>query len=276
MSRQTIYLSVAASLTVLVGIWLGLPLWMLIIIAVLFAFVPPLLTVGSSMHQMQWIGPFTEHTKRIKAGEAEVVRRELLERYDNGDRDLPVLVALSAAYAFLNDAPGAAKFAAKARAIVDAENDCKGRSLRARLRCDIVVIAEADALVTEGRFAEAAQKFANRLPNTAQTNFFRTLTAWYLFLAGEDDRVRGMLKRVKPPGGPLDLRRSISARYMLMLAYMRHKLTGANTNADLHTYSHAYVDWRRELERSAGTPFGERLRPVVEELRAMLDAEGEV
>ncbi len=272
-SRQTIYLSVAASLIVLIGIRLGLPLWTLIGIAVLFAFVPPILTVSSSLRQMQWIGPFTENTKRIKSGEADAVLREMRERYNQGDRDLTVLVTLSAAYNFLNDAAAATGYAAEARAVVDAENDCTGRSLRARLRCDIVVIAEADALVTEGRFTEAAQTFADRLPNTAQTNFFRALTAWYLFLANEDDRVRELLKRIKPPGGPLDLRRSISTRYMLMLAYMRHNLTDANTNADLHAYSHAYVEWRRELERSAGTPYGERLRPVVEELRVLLDAE---
>lgn len=274
-SRQTIYLSVAASVTVLLGIWIGLPLWMLIVITVLFAFVPPVLTIGPSMKQMQWIGPFTQYTRRIKEGEAKTVLHELRQRYDSGDRDLTVLVALSAAYAYLNDTAAAAGHAAEARAVVEAENDCAGRSLRARLRCDLVVIAEADALITAGEFRAAGEKFEKRLSNTAQTNFFRALTAWYLYLAGEEDRVRDMLRRIKPPGGPFDLRRSISARYMLMLAYLRHKLNDATITKELHEYSHAYVEWRRELERSAGTPFGERLRPIVAELRALLDAEGE-
>ncbi len=94
-----------------------------------------------------------------------------------------------------------------------------------------------------------------------------TFITWDYFLAGEEDRARDLLRRELPAGQTLE---KMTEMYMFILAYLRHKLLGMDTKAQMIYQRAQLVRWEDEARRHAHNPHGARLNEILPEIRALV------
>lgn len=268
--RRKIVLLVVEILMIALWAWQGWPWWTLILMLI----APPVLLTFADFMQIMaemtsWIMPFTELIALVKSDESDDIRDDLLDSYAKGQRNPTSLIALAAAYEYAGDGVSAQKYADEAYEQEDGESLCRQHAISARLKADALILARFDARIVQGRFSEAAQIMQERIPLGMQTNFMTALAAWAYYLAEQEDDARDLLRRIKPQPRWFRMSRSISARYLLVIAHMRHTLNGDNTRAEVLDLLPQIVGWEDTARRHAHNIYGQRLRAVLDDIKEL-------
>jgi len=268
--RRKLVLIATEVLMIALWAWQGWPWWALIPLLI----APPVaLTVMDFVQVMAemngWIVPFTELIALIKSDEGNEIREDLLDSYMKGERNPTTLLALAAAHEYIGDGAQAQRYADEVYVLEYGDNLCRQHGIGARLKADALILARFDALVVLGHFVEAAQLMQNRLALSMQANFMTALAAWAYFLAEQPDPARAMLRRIKPQPRWFRMSRSISPRYLLLVAHMRHTLTGADQRTEVLAHLPAIIAWEDTARRHAASRYGNRLRAVIEDIKQL-------
>lgn len=234
-----------------------------------------LYTYWTTWRTLEWYRVYSAYTVRIGRGDTEAVIAELTQRREQGDTSPLTAITLAAAYNYLGRGAEAEPYALEAFDAIMSSDLCSRTDISARARCDLAYLTRCDAMLTQGRFIEAAGGIRARMRDAMQPNFQTALAAWAYFLGGEHDSAREMLAEVREPGSRLDHTRLLSPRFIVLVAYMRHVLDDAETLDMLRDHAAALDDWDEAAARNAANPYGERLRAVLADIRALLDTYGE-
>lgn len=268
--RRKIVLIAAEGVMIALWAWQGWPWWALIPLLITPPVVFTLADFMQIMGEMSaWIVPFTELLALVKSDEGDEIREDMLDSYMKGERNPTTLLALAAAYEYIGDGTEAQRYAEEVYDLEDGDALCRQHGIGARLKADALILARFDALVVQGRFSDAAQIMQNRIALSMQTNFMTALTAWAYFLAEQPDEARAMLRRITPQPRWFRMSRSISPRYLLLVAHMRHTLSGDDQRAEVLTHLPQIIAWEDTAQRHAGSRYGERLRAVIEDIKQL-------
>lgn len=247
--------------------------WSLVGIALAIAFgvlVMWLFAVIWHRYRIAWNRRFLRTSKRLMAGEGDAVIAELAARRAAGDRSVPTAIALAAAYAYVGRGDDAEQLADEAIRGVVAANTCARRDLSSRMQCEYARLARYDALVVQGRFAEAAHSLRPGASEALQPNFMIALVAWAFFLANDAYNASIVLREVQLPGAFNAQARLLSPNYHLMVLYMRYLLLGENTLPMMRKLAGRLQHWEDSVARHAHNPYGARVRAILDDLHPLL------
>ncbi len=217
-----------------------------------------------------WILRYNRMIQRVQAGDAESLHQELTARYAAGSRTFDTLMGLVLASSYLERFAEAQPFADEARALVEQKRLCTRRDIVSRYTCDLVLYGQFDLAATQGRFSEAAHSLRPRVPDAASPNYMAAIIAWGFFLADDLYNARVVLDNVEPVGKPRDFKRYITPDYQFMVAYMRRVLFGEDTRAQLAELSDRFAHWEDQAAHHTTTPYGARLRAILDDIRPLL------
>lgn len=221
-------------------------------------------------HRIVWHRRYLRASKRLLAGEGNAVIAELKARRAVGDRSIPTAIALASAYSYMGRGLDAESLAEEAIQGVVAADLCARRDLSARMQCEYARLVRHDALIAQGRFAEAAHSLRPGASKALQPNFMIAIIAWAFFLANDTYNASIVLREVQLPGGFNAQARLLSPNYHLMVLYMRYTLLGENTMAAMRKLAGQLKVWEASAARHAHNLYGARLRVILDDLSPLL------
>ncbi len=232
-----------------------------------------LVAYWQTWHSLGWHRTYHAFMTRIGSGDADAVIDELTQRRAQGDTSPLTTITLAAAYTHLGRGIEADPFALEAFNAITA-HACAATGFSSRGRCDLAYLTYCDALLAQGRFIAAASTMRTHMRDALQPQFQTALTAWAYFLGDDHDTAREVLSEIPASWPRRDDTRRLSSRFLLLLAYIRHKLhvfEDSDTIADLDTHAAALDDWDAYATRNAANPYGARLTAIAADIRALLN-----
>ena len=217
-----------------------------------------------------WSQRYNTLVARVQAGDFETVHEELVQRYGSGERCIEILAGLALIQPRLGRWREAERYADELRAYVEQRGLCARTDVSSRARCDLALYAQADVLIAQGRYADAANSLRPRVPDAAAPNYMTAIIATCYFLAADAYNAGVVLQHVKPVKKSEDYAAYITPEYQFMVAYMRHVLNGEDTRADLANLSDCFPRWEAEAARYTDSPYGERLSAILDDIRPLL------
>lgn len=236
---------------------------------VLFAFLAGGV-VGGIYAVRYWLGmgEMRKLQQRVKQAETEAHLRELLARWEQGERSLELKVGISLSYNGLNQYEQAETFAQQVCAEIDL-NTRKRRKPSRRAMIDSAHLALAIARIYQGKFSEAAQGLNAYRPHGLLHD---TLAAWSGFasmLADDNETALNTVAEIKP-GKNAGLEHHLADHMRFMVAYMRYRLWGDDTTAQLYELRDQFGAWRGEFSQNNNPIFRARLYPLLENISTLI------
>jgi hypothetical protein len=226
--------------------------------------------IALGLFQARGLRPINRAIKRLIAGETDAVIAESGAKWAQGDHSLEKAIILSIAYSYQGDGVEGEKFACEALAALEKRGLSRKTDKVSRIFVELGAITFYDARVTQGRYIEAAHYLNQHLANAVRPNYLAVAVANAFFLGNDVDNARAALTMVQPPGGPRNQEKWIPPKYLFMLAYLRHKLLGADMRPELNQLREQYLEWQKEAARNEANPYGARLREVLDEIGELL------
>lgn len=206
--------------------------------------------------------------KRIAWAEARAYLNEQLQRWEQGDRSLDLMVTLSFTYCSLNQYEQAETYARMACDTLQVKTLWKHKSSY-RLFADNAYMALGLACIYQGKFSEAAQEHSAYLPYAYATNSITAATCWANLLAGDIETATRIITLVKKPNRFI-IERFLNPHMQFMVTYMQHHLRGEDTRTELVNMRHQYQAWIGELTRHKHPVFRARLYTILDTISPLL------
>lgn len=268
-SSRALQIVILGVLITLIGRFLGLSLGIIFLLLAAVLVVTWVYTYWLTWRTLDWFREYNSYSSRVSDGDADTVIAELTTRRAEGDDTPETAITLAATYNYIGRGQEAEPLAFEAFDAVTENGDCDAENLSPRIRCDVAYLTRYDALLAQGRFVEAAGGLRERIPNAIQPNFQTALVTWAYFLGEAYDQAKEMLGKVQEPGARLNNERMLSPRFELIVAYLRHVLDGAATQAIIAEHRDNIDEWAVTAERNATNPYGKRLAEIVDSMRLL-------
>ncbi len=248
--------------------------------SVLLVFV--VLMVGGVGYQIsrpfswKWYPPVAHMLKRIREGEAEAVIAELEPQYTAGKLSTEMIAALAEAYGYVNRAAEAEPLARYVLADLGLRGVLNKRNPESRMLGELGALVLSDALTGQGRFIEAADMLRSFAPGAVRPNWITALSALYFYMGGETYNAQVMLSTVRPVGiryWNMTTEKIIPPQYKFITNFLQMRLLGQDKQAALEKNSKQMDMWEAEYQRHAESPYGIRLRELLDEVWTALNLE---
>lgn len=205
---------------------------------------------GSQKTQQRYI-------KRIMDGDAVAVIAELK---DSETLSAPHLVVLSVAYNWLGDGEQGELFARRALDL----------PAKVHTADDLCIFALADALATQGRYAEAID-LVSRIENRSNTPAMLSLgNAVWALCAGDEAQARRFLAFVPSVVTRRGVKDSVTPKFEFMFFYLQYRLLGIDRHHDMHNAAASLADWEDEATRHEHNPYGQCLEKILSDIREVM------
>lgn len=269
-SRATMVI-VLGLVVALAGRLMGLSLVTIFLLLAGVMIISWIVTYWRTWRTLDWFRAYNAYSARVREGQTDEVIAELTARREAGDHSPETAFTLAAAYNYIGDGQAAEPLALEAFDTVTAGDTCNRTDLSSRAKCDIAYLTRFDMMLNQGRFMDAASSVRGRMKQALQPNFMTALTAWAYYLGRDGESSRALLEEIKEPGSRLQNERLLTPRFELVVAYLRHKLNGADTLAKLREHAAMIDAWDKTVERNAHNPYGQRLAEVLADMRAVIN-----
>jgi hypothetical protein len=211
-------------------------------------------------------GDHQRYLKRVTDGDAAGVIDELTGREN---LSAPQLVALSVAHTWLGDGEQGEAFARRA---LDLHPIPAAPPSSAKLGAvdNMPIVALADALAIQGRYAEAIDLSRRLEDDSDMPAMWAINNAVWALCAGDEALSRQFVSSVSSVSTRLGLKNSVTSKYQLMYFYLQHRLLGIEHHDDMRGMAAALAEWEDEAARTAHAPHGQCLNEILSDIRAIV------